>query len=344
LNRVNFRRRILPVLLLSGLLLGIGTIGYMMIEGWSIIDSFYMAVITITTVGFGEVRPLSGSGRLFTVILIFSGVSIVAYGFSTILEYILTVNVGATLRRRRMGREIDKLQNHVIVCGYGRVGKSAVASLKNSRKSIVVIDKDPELAKSAFSAGVAVIEGDSTNDEVLIQAGIERAWGIMVCTGDDSLNLFVVLSARALNANLYIVVRTIDADNERKMRRAGANRVVSPYQIGGQHMANIIVRPHVTDFFDVVTLDGGIELWVEELRIEPDSEIANKTVGDADIRRRTGVTLIALLRQLGGAAVSPDADTLLTVGDELIVIGTREQLTVLERLTGSVITNTSTFS
>ncbi|MCP5095265.1 MAG: potassium channel protein, partial [Chloroflexi bacterium] len=210
-----------------------------------------------------------------------------------------------------MSREIDKLHNHVIVCGYGRVGQSAVASLKNGRKAIVIIDKDPERVEHALAEGVAVVEGDSTNDDILIQAGIERAWGIMVCTGDDSLNLFVVLSARALNANLYIVARTIDAENERKMRRAGANRVVSPYQIGGQHMANIMTRPHVTDFFDVVTLDGGIELWVEELRIEPDSQIVGKTVGESDIRRRTGVSLIALLRHAGGAAVSPDANTLL---------------------------------
>ncbi len=165
------------------------------------------------------------------------------------------------------------------------------------------------------------------------QAGIERAWGVLVCTGEDARNLFIVLSARALNADLYIVTRSVDAENDRKMRRAGANRVVSPYQIGGQHMANIIIRPHVTDFFDVVTLDGGIELWVEELVVGKTSELIGKTVGQANIRQETGVSIIAMLRE--NHSYLPDAHTVLQAGDELIVIGTRDQLARLESLTGS---------
>lgn len=231
-----------------------------------------------------------------------------------------------------MMRTIDKLRNHIIVCGYGRVGQSAALTLLEGKRPVVVIDNSLDRIDSAQAEGFVVLHTDATRDESLLQAGIERAWGMIICTGDDSRNLFIVLSARALNADLYIVARTVDAANEQKMIRAGANRVVSPYQIGGKHMANIVIRPHVTDFFDVVTLDGGLELWLEELIIQPQSLLVAQTVGKSDIRRRTGVTLVALLRRAGGT-VMPDADTLLQAGDELIVLGTREQLASLEELT-----------
>ncbi|MCA9929741.1 MAG: potassium channel protein [Anaerolineales bacterium] len=329
---IDFRRRVVPVLLLPFVLLGVATAGYMLIEGWSFIDAFYMAAITMTTVGFGEVQPLSGNGRLFTIGIILIGVGVVAYGFSTILEYILTADVGEAMRRRRMSREIEKLRDHVIVCGYGRVGQSAATGLKNGTRPVVVIDKSSERLADATADGLTIIEGDASHDETLMQAGIERAWGIIICTGEDSLNLFIVLSARSLNPDLFIVTRSIDSENEPKMRRAGANRVVSPYQIGGKHMANIMTRPHVTDFFDVVTLDGGIELWVEELVIPQNSPMVGQTVGEADIRRRTGVTLVALLRDGGEQSIMPDAKTRMEVGDQLIVLGIREQLAALERL------------
>jgi voltage-gated potassium channel len=231
-----------------------------------------------------------------------------------------------------MMRNIENLENHVIVTGYGRVGQSAVASLQNSKRQVVIIEKNAERGAELDALDLTHLVGDATKDEVLQQAGIDRAWGMLVCTGDDSRNLFIVLSARALNANLYIVTRSVDAENERKMRRAGANRVVSPYQIGGQHMANIVIRPHVTDFFDVVTLDGGIELWVEELIIDETSSLVGKTVGEANIRQETGVSIIAMLREKHSSI--PNAHTVLQVEDELIVVGTREQLTKLEKLTG----------
>ncbi|HEX6386619.1 MAG TPA: NAD-binding protein, partial [Anaerolineae bacterium] len=247
---------------------------------------------------------------------------------------LLTASVGERLRRRRMLNVVDKLTNHVIVCGYGRVGQSAVTALNESARPIVLIEKDEPEIQQALETGLTVIEGDATNDEVLLQAGIERAWGLIVCTGDDSVNLFIVLSARALNPKLFIIARS-DADNEAKMRRAGADRVVSPYQIGGKHMANIAIRPHVADFLDVVTLNGGIELWLEELVIGEDSQLVGQTVGEANIRQRTGVTMVAMLRHSNGGTIMPDANTRMEVGDELIVLGTREQLAALEDLTGS---------
>lgn len=321
-------RRVIALIIIPFLLFTFGTIGYMLIEAWTLIDAFYMTAITLTTVGFSEVRTLSTGGRVFTVALLVAGVAFIAYG----LEYLLTANLGNTWRKRRMMQTIESLENHVILCGYGRVGQSAVASLHNSKRQVIIVEKDAEKVAMLDEMSLTHLEGDATKDEVLLQAGIERAWGVLVCTGDDSRNLFIVLSARALNANLYIVTRSIDAENERKMRRAGANRVVSPYQIGGQHMANIMIRPHVTDFFDVVTLDGGIELWVEELVIGESSALIGKTVGEADIRQETGVTIIAMLREKHSSL--PDAHTRLQAGDELIVLGTREQLTRLEKLTG----------
>ncbi len=330
---LSLRRSILPLILLVITLFLGGTVGYVLIEGWTWPDAFYMTAITLTTVGFGEVRPLSPTGRAFTVFLILSGVGSVAYGFSRLGEYFLTGRVGARLRSRRMMRMIDKLENHVIVCGYGRVGKSAALTLREGKRQVVIVDNALDRIESAQAKGLIAQHADSTRDEALIQAGIERAWGMIICTGDDSRNLFIVLSARALNPKLYIVARTVNAVNEQKMIRAGANRVVSPYQIGGKHMANIVIRPHVTDFLDVVTLDGGLELWLEELVIQPESLLVGQTVGMANIRRQTGVTLVALLRRAGGT-VMPNAETVLDVGDELIVLGTREQLTKLEGLTG----------
>ena len=327
-NLTRMNRRVLALIVIPFFLFAIGTVGYMLIEGWSGFDAFYMTAITLTTVGFGEVRPLTIGGRMFTVALLVAGVAFIAYG----LEYLLTANLGDTWRERRMMRTIENLENHVILCGYGRVGQSAITSLKNSKRQVVVLEKDVEKTAVLEENNLLYLIGDATKDELLQQAGIDRAWGLLICTGDDSRNLFIVLSARALNSDLYIVTRSVDAENERKMRRAGANRVVSPYQIGGQHMANIVIRPHVTDFFDVVTLDGGIELWVEELVISETSPLIGKAVGQANIRQETGVSIIAMWRE--GRSTIPDAHTNLQMGDELIVIGTREQLSKLEELTG----------
>ena len=327
-NLAVMNRRVLALIVIPFVLFVFGTVGYMVIEGWNVFDAFYMTAISLTTVGYGEVQTLSTNGRIFTVVLLVFAVAFIAYG----LEYLLTANLGETWRIRRMMQTIDSLDNHVIVCGYGRVGQSAVASLQNSKRKVVVVESNLEKAAVLEELNLTYLLGDATKDEVLQQAGIDRAWGMLVCTGDDSRNLFIVLSARALNAKLYIVTRSINAENERKMRRAGANRVVSPYQIGGQHMANIMIRPHVTDFFDVVTLDGGIELWVEELVIGETSALIGKTVGEANIRQETGVTVIAMLRETTSSI--PDAHTRLQAGDELIVLGTREQLTRLEKLTG----------
>jgi len=326
-------RRLLRILFIALVTLAVGTVGYMIIEGWSFSDAAFMTVITLSTVGFGVVGVLSDAGRIFTIILILVGVGVIVYSFSTFGEYLVSATVQKQLERRRTKRMIKKLKNHVVICGYGRVGRSTANTLLESHRQVVVIESDPERVAQAQEGGLILLEGDASQDEVLHDAGLTEAKSIIVTTGEDSLNLFIVLSARSINPDLFIVARANDAANEVKLRRAGADRVVSPYQIGGQHMANIVVRPHVTDFFDVVTLEGGEELWIEELVISEGSVLAGSSVGEADIRRKTGVTLVALYRRQEGGNTVPNAETRLESGDQLLVLGTRDQLAALEGMT-----------
>jgi voltage-gated potassium channel len=309
----------------------IGTLGYMLLERYTPLEAFYMTAITLTTTGFGEVRPLSNAGRLFTVLLLFLGVGVLACVLSTTVDFLMG-SFSGQLSRRRMQRTIDDLNDHIIICGHGRVGSSAADALLQSGYDLVVIERDPELVRACRERGLPVIEGDGSGDDILLQAGVERAGGLLVSAGDDAVNLFVVISARALNPELFIVARSVNPGNERKMRQAGANRVVSPHRIGGQHMANIIIRPHVTDFFDVVTLDNGQELWLEEQALVDGSPLCNLTIGEADIRQKTGVTIVAIVRRDAGSTIMPRATTRLQSRDRLIILGTRDQLAELEEL------------
>jgi voltage-gated potassium channel len=230
---------------------------------------------------------------------------------------------------------INKLMDHIIICGYGRVGRSAVDALLSHTQDIVIVEKDGHLVEELREEGILAVYGDATKDDVLKEAGIERAKGLMVCSGSDADNLFIVLSARSLNSDLFIVARMVDPDSERKMLRAGANRVISPYQLGGRFMANILTHPRVTEFLGLVTLDSGLELWLEEYVIEQDSPLDDSTVIEADLRKKIGVTLVGVLRQSSGDILTPDGNTRLVAGDILIVLGTREQLGELEFMTRS---------
>ena len=323
------QRSVLRLVLFIVALFVLGTLGYILLEGYTTLEAFYMTAITLTTTGFGEVRPLSNAGRLFTVFLLFLGVGVLAFILSASVDFLMG-SFSGQFARRRMQRTIEALDKHIIVCGYGRVGASAATALAQSGYDVVIVEKDAAVADRVRAGGMLVVPGDATSDDVLHAAGLERAAGIVVCTREDAVNLFVVLSARALKDDLLIVARSANPENERKMRQAGANRVVSPHRIGGQHMANIIIRPHVTDFFDVVTLDNGQELWLEEVVLRPGSILCSQTIGEADVRRRTGVTIVAVVRQTPGSTFTPREGTRLEEGDQLILLGTREQLTEFE--------------
>ncbi len=330
------RNRLLRLLLLFIITIALGTAGYALIERWPLGDALYMTAITLSTVGFGEVRSLSPAGRAFTILIIFAGVGLIIYFFSSMAEYLVSFNMENEWHKRRSRNRVKKMKDHVIICGYGQVGSSAAATLQENGREIVVIDADAKRVTAAHDLELVAIHGDATQDETLLLAGVDRARSIIVSIGDDSLNLFVVLSARAINPDLYIISRANDSVNNEKLRRAGANRVVSPYEIGGQHMANIVIRPHVTDFFDVVTLPGGEEIWVEEQTIESTSSLVGKSVVESDVRRQTGVTLVAIYRPESAMNIIPDSNTKLAVGDKLIVLGTRDQLSKLELLTEAV--------
>ncbi len=325
-----FQPRFIALLLIVIFLLGLGTIGYMIIEGWGLLDALYMTVIGLSTVGFGEIYPLSPTGRIFTIMLIVLGLGFIVYG----LDYLVSARLDRVFRKRRDMNKIAQLWNHVIVCGYGRVGQSTVESLLPGDQEVVVIENDPVNVARLEKADVLFIEGDATQDEALLQAGLPRAHGLIACAGTDSVNLFIVLSARALNPDLYIVARSIDANNEGKMELAGADRVVSLYDIGGRRMANIMLRPYATEFFDVVTLDNGVKLWIEEIAIREGAPLAGQTVGEANIRRKTGVMLVGLMRGGEKSVLQANAQTRLQVGDQLIVLGSRDQLDKLAVLAG----------
>ena len=331
----DLQRRLIVVLAATVLILAMGTTWYVLIEEWAILDSLYMTVITLTTVGFGEVHPLSPESRFFTILLILLGVGTVAYSLSSLGEYFLTSDIVERVRKRALLRMIARMENHIIICGAGRVGTTAAATLQEIGRDFVIIDTNAEVTEELSNQGWTVLSGDATRDETLNEAGVERAGGMLVSTGSDSDNLFIVLSARALRSDLLIVARSVDASSESKMQRAGANKVVSPHQIGGRQMANLILRPNVAEFMDHVTLNTGLELWLEEVTIGENSPVAGLTVVEADMRKRTGATLVALLRGNDRIMVTPDENTRFEAGDELIALGTKEQLKALDELIGA---------
>lgn len=312
----------------------IGVIGYVSIEGWTVVDALYMTAITLTTVGFGEVEPLSASGRIFTIFLMFIGIGTVAYGISILGQYVLTMSLNQFAWEKRMKREIEALSGHYIVCGFGRVGQNAADDLQNEGRKIVVIDSDGEkLARfTEENRNLIYLTGDATLDETLLAAGLQRAAGLLVCTGNDSDNLFVVLSARALREDLLIVVRSSLEQNEMKMLRAGASRVISPYQIGGKQMAKIALRPELVDMLDVVTTSVGIDLFMQDFAIPSHSPLVGKSLRDSEIRHKTGVTVVLLGRKGERPVTSPGADTVLQTGDHLIVVGEGRQVAALKAL------------
>ena len=310
-----------------------GTAGYMLLEGWSFLESLYMTVTTIATVGFGEVHPLGDRGRVFTIILIVSGTGVMAFLLGTIVEYVVSGELTGALRRRRVQQAIDQLRGHYIVCGHGRVGNEVVRDLEVAGAAVVILDRTPP--PEAPGARHHFLEGDAADDQLLVRAGVARARGLVAATGDDNANIVVTLTARALNPGLVIVARASHPGAEAKLMRAGASHVISPYRIGGRRMATQLLHPRVTDFLDRVMHSGELEFWIEETRVEPASGLAGRSLQEADLGTRTGVNLLALARQGDGVLLTnPDAATRLEPGDVLIGFGTREQFGRLVRLAG----------
>ncbi|MFN2166273.1 MAG: potassium channel family protein [Anaerolineae bacterium] len=327
-----FSRKVLIFAAVTGGLVLVSIAGYALIEGWSLVESAYMTAITLSTVGFSEVRPLSTAGRVFTIVIILSGVGTLAYFLSSAAEYIVAGELQGTLQRRRMQRTIDALKDHYILCGYGRVGRQVARELAASGADVVVIDTDARRLAEEEPAPRFHILGDASDDDVLVRAGIERARGLVAATGTDAENVFITLTARSLKRDLVIVVRGIMPDSERKLRKAGADHVILPHAIGGRRMAGVLMRPTVVDFLDVVMHSEDLELWLEDIRVEAGSGLAGHSVGQAHVRSRTGANVLAVKSAGGQLLTDVSATYEMRAGDVLVVLGTREQLRALSLL------------
>ncbi|MFQ5578314.1 MAG: potassium channel family protein, partial [Anaerolineae bacterium] len=312
--------------------IGVGTMGYRVIEGWQPLDAFYMTIITLTTVGFGELRPLSSAGRLFTVALIIGGMGIVAYASTTAVQWLVSGELKGELLARRRRRMLDRLQHHDIVCGFGRMGQHIAAELARRGSPFVVIDRNAETVARCRQLGHHCVLGNAAEEATLHKAGIMRARSLIAAVNSDAGNVFIILTARALRSDLIIVARVNYDSAESKLRRAGANEVISPYLIGGRRMVHYVDRPGVVDFLDVVMHSPELELWIEEFNVRPDSPLAGKSLRQAQLRSTVGVNVLSVRCPGKPLSTHPDADTVLNVGTRLIVLGTRQQLSSLATL------------
>lgn len=313
-----------------GVVIVMGTLGYILIEGWPAFDAFYMTVTTVATVGFQEIHPLSTVGRAFTVVLIISGVGTLFYLLGNLARLLLEGELRAIFGRYRTEGKMKTVTNHYIVCGYGRMGKRICKEFRAKPLPFVVIDKNPDVIASLQREGLIAVEGDATQDDVLIRAGIERAKGVVSVVNTDTENLYIVLTARGLNKDLYIVARAGDEGSEHKLMRAGANRVSSPYHIGGMQMAQAVIRPAVMDFLELATQSEHLDLQMEELTVEQGSRFDGRTPSDCGLSEDPGLVLIAVKRTLGHLEFNPGSKVLLAKGDKLIVLGQPESLKRLE--------------
>lgn len=318
-------RRVSVAATLLGLVLLTGVIGYHFIEGWGFLDALYMTVITIATVGYRELAPLTDTGRVFTIFLIFAGVGSIAYTFGAVVEFMVEGHLRMLLEGRRMQKRIAELQNHHIVVGIGRVGSVVARSLAEEGASFVVIDSCDECRESAEDAGWLFVHGDATNEDVLKEAGVTRAKGLVTALDTDADNLFVSLTARSLNPDIYIVARSSSVVSEAKILRSGADRVLTPNVIGGRRMADMVLHPIVSDYLDVVTRGDEIEFRLDSVKVSASSGLIGISIRDAQIRNRTGAYILAVRTASGELNSNPPADTVFAVGDELVVLGTREQ-------------------
>jgi voltage-gated potassium channel len=323
------KRQFILSLLFIAMVILLGTSGYVIIEGWSLFDALYMTITTITTVGYGEVLPLSDSGRVFTMVLIVFGVGTILYTFNNAARIVIEGEVQELFGRRKLEKRIKGLRDHYIVCGYGRMGNVICKELREQGARFIVIEKEAAAVDSSES-DTLFIKGDATKDEVLREAGIERAKGLISVLSTDAENLYVVLSAKVLNPELNIVARAGEEGSEQKLLRAGADRVVSPYHIGGLRIAHTLLKPAVVDFIEFATRSGNIDLQMEEVYVQEGASIAGTTLDECGIGRELGIIIVAIKRTGGEMRFNPTFRTTIKPGDILIALGERTKLKVLE--------------
>ncbi len=326
------RSKIVLALSLMVLVLTFGVIGYKLLADYTWIEAFYMTIITVTTVGFSEVRPLDAEAKIFTVFLIVTSVFIFGFAISVVTEYLLARNSIEALKKKRVKKQIDSLSNHVVVCGFGRNGMQAAEKLMAYKKPFVVIEKDKEIIER-YAEEVLFVEGDANEDETLLQAGIDRAHYLITAVPDDAANLFIVLSARQLNKNLFIISRASQVTSQKKLEFAGADKVIMPDKIGGDHMASLVVMPDLVTFMDKLSVEGEHTTNLEEVEIEDFTDQMDcNSLRDLDLRRKTGCTIIGYIDPNGTYIINPEADLKLEPKGKVIVLGRPEQIRKLNEM------------
>jgi voltage-gated potassium channel len=329
-------RQLAFAVLLMVFILAVGTVGYMIIEGWTFLDSLYMMVITLSTVGFTEVHPVSEYGRLLTMGVIVSGIGVGGYLIGTLTQMVVEGQLLHVMGRRKLERRIQKLHKHYIVCGYGRVGRVVCEEIKKSKPTpLVVVEKDPNLAAKIAAEGHFYVLGDATEEECLVQAGAERARALVTALDSEAENVYIAMTAKGLNPDLFILARAGKIGSEKKLLRAGADRVVSPHQIGGSRMAQALLRPTVTDFLDFAIHDAEIELKLEEIPVQPTSKLADVTLIESGIRQQLDLIIVAIKKGSGEMIFNPASQTRVQIGDTLLALGQRRSLVALSELLGN---------
>lgn len=326
------RKIIYPTLSIFAVI-AFGTLGYVLIEGWSFLDALYMTIITLTTVGYKEVHVLSGSGMVFSIILILSGVGAMFYTLTVIARAVIEGELRDIFGRRKLTKKIENLKNHYIICGYGRMGNIICREMRDNGASFIVLEKSSGVLAS-MDKSILSFQGDATQDDVLKAAGIDKAKGLISVLSSDADNLYVVLSARGLNPKLRIVARASEEGVEKKLVRAGADKVISPYHLGGLRIAHTILKPAVVDFIEFATRSGNLELQMEEIKVKGSSHIVDRSLDECGIRKELGIIIVAIKRRSGEMKFNPSSKSIIKDGDTLVAMGETKNLEELEKLVG----------
>jgi voltage-gated potassium channel len=322
---------LLGAALLTVLLLG--SLGFILIEGWNFFDSLYMTVTTLTTVGYREIHPLSPWGKVYNMVLILTGMGVMLYVVTTLARVVVEGEIRAALGKRKLLKHIQKLQDHYILCGFGRIGEIIARQLKEAGVPLVVVENNPDLVPRLEEAGYYFVVGDATREEVLVEAGIERAKGLVAVVSSDAGNVYITLTARSLNPKLFIVARGEEIASRDKLLRAGADKVEIPYEMGGRKMIHTILRPTVVTFMELA-MQEGVEWSMEEIAVGGASPLLGLPLKDSGIRRKLDLIVVAIKRADGAMLFNPAPDAPILAGDTLIVLGLRKNLDALEELAG----------
>jgi len=325
-------RKIFLVLLLFVVIILGGSMGYMYFEALPFWDAMYLTIITIATVGYGDLVPVHPSGKVFTIFLLFAGAGLVMYTLGKITEAMVEGSLRKIFKRRKMDKKIARLHNHFIICGFGRIGQVICEILSDADRPFVIIERDDEVLKEIDENGYIAVQGEAEEDAILETAGIERATGLIAVVSTDADNLFITLTARGLNPSLFILARSSGSKGTRtKLLRAGASKVISPYYIGARRMAQLLLRPTVTDFIDLAMYAGELGLKLEEILVSETARFANKNLMDSGIRKRHDVIVVAIKRTEGGMVFNPKPDTMILPGDIMIVLGEADHIIALQK-------------